>query len=221
MLQPSLLPVSGSGNRCESEESPTSTSHTAPPPSRQVPGGRRISEYSILSDDSSNCVTGNGPDGYHELPARQHEADSVYSSIDALPERIRQIAVLRGLGYSFREIGRELKVTPQAVSLMLSRHRHSLKALKGSAELADLSARAVNALGRHGIRSREKARKMEILARLVDERNCGAKTIEEIRRWLERAEAACRQSDPAIKPASKAEPPRAVGCEGASLLRPQ
>jgi DNA-binding NarL/FixJ family response regulator len=104
-----------------------------------------------------NSVAGNGPDGYHELPARQHAADGLYSSIDALPERIQHIAVPRGLGCSFREIGRELKLTPQTVSRILSRLRRTFKALKGSAELAGLSARAGNALGRHGIRTREQA----------------------------------------------------------------
>lgn len=113
------------------------------------------------------------------------EAGEVFSSIDALPVRIRNIATLRGLGYSFREIGRQLGVTPQAVSLMLSRHRRSLKEIKGSVELACLSARAVNALGRHGVRTREEARKSDLLARLGDERNCGSKTLEELRRWME------------------------------------
>jgi predicted transcriptional regulator len=189
MSQPSLSPTPGRGIRCDSEEHPTS--RTAPHPRRQNPAKRRTGDHSMLSKDSNTSVAGKGPNGHHQLPARQQAADGLYASIDALPERIRQIAVLRGLGYSFREIGREFKVTPQAVSLMLSRHRRSLKALKGSADLADLSARAVNALGRHGIRTREQAHGTQILARLANERNCGAKTTEEIRRWLEQTEAPC------------------------------
>ena len=46
--------------------------------------------------------------------------------------------MLRGLGYSFREIGKQFSVTPQAVSLMLSRHRRSLKSLGTAVELGNL-----------------------------------------------------------------------------------
>lgn len=84
-------------------------------------------------------------------------------TLDAIPERVRQIAMLRGLGYSYRQIAGPLQVTPQAVSLMLTRHRHSLKSLRAAMELNSLSARAVNALGRHGIRTREQARQANVL----------------------------------------------------------
>jgi hypothetical protein len=47
-----------------------------------------------------------------------------------VPERVRQIAMLRGLGYSYRQIAGPLHVTPQAVSLMLMSHRRSLKSLR-------------------------------------------------------------------------------------------
>lgn len=93
--------------------------------------------------------------------------------------------MLRGLGYSYREIARPLGVTPQAVSIMLSRHRRSIKSLRGALELNSLSARAVNALGRHGIRTREQARQANVLALLASERNCGRKTMDEIARWVE------------------------------------
>lgn len=103
----------------------------------------------------------------------------------AIPQRIAEIAMLRGLGYSYREIGRQFSVTPQAVSLMLGRHRRLLKSLGSAVELRNLSARAVNALGRHGIRTRDEARGADLLALLSNERNCGRKTIEEIARWME------------------------------------
>ena len=109
-------------------------------------------------------------------------------TLDAIPERVRQIAMLRGLGYSYRQIAGPLQVTPQAVSLMLTRHRHSLKSLRAAMELNSLSARAVNALGRHGIRTREQARQANVLERLTGERNCGRKTMEEIVRWVEQEE---------------------------------
>jgi predicted transcriptional regulator len=82
-------------------------------------------------------------------------------ALDEVPERVRQIAMLRGLGYSYRQIAGPLHVTPQAVSLMLTRHRRSLKSLRDAMELNSLSARAVNVLGRHGIRTREQARQSQ------------------------------------------------------------
>jgi predicted transcriptional regulator len=109
---------------------------------------------------------------------------------DDIPHRVREIAMMRGLGYSFREIAEQLSVTPQAVSLMLTRHRRSLKTIKGAMELCQLSARAVNVLGRHRISTREQARNKNILQLLRGERNCGRKTLEEIERWMsERMEA--------------------------------
>jgi predicted transcriptional regulator len=108
-------------------------------------------------------------------------------ALDTIPERVRQVAMLRGLG-SYRQIAGPLQVTPQAVSLMLMRHRRSLKSLRAAMELNSLSARAVNALGRHGIRTREQARQANVLERLAGERNCGRKTMEEIARWVEQKE---------------------------------
>ena len=105
-------------------------------------------------------------------------------ALDEIPERVRQIAMMRGLGYSYREIAGPLSVTPQAVSLMLMRHRRALKSLRGAMELSALSPRAVNVLGRHGIRTREQARQANVLERLAGERNCGRKTMDEIARWM-------------------------------------
>jgi predicted transcriptional regulator len=106
------------------------------------------------------------------------------STLDEVPERVRQIAMLRGLGYSYRQIAGPLHVTPQAISLTLARHRRALKSLRGAMELSSLSARAVNVLGRHGIRTREQARQANVLEGLAGERNCGRKTFEEIARWI-------------------------------------
>ena len=106
-------------------------------------------------------------------------------NLDAVPQRVGEIAMLRGLGYSYREIGRQFNVTPQAVSLMLSRHRRSLNSLGTAVELSNLSARAVNALGRHGINNREQARNANVFDMLRDERNCGRKTLDEIASWLD------------------------------------
>jgi hypothetical protein len=107
-----------------------------------------------------------------------------FDTLENVPRRIRDIATLRGLGYSYREIGREFEVSPQAISLMLSRHRRVLKQLKGAIELQGLSARAVNALGRHGVHTREEAIRINVLALLNGERNCGAKTLGELERWI-------------------------------------
>ncbi len=112
-------------------------------------------------------------------------AAGLNSNLDTVPQRIREIAMLRGLGYSFRQIAEQFSVTPQAVSLMLSRHRRTIKSLRGALELRNLSPRAVNALGRHGIRTRDQAREKDALALLKGERNCGRKTLEEITHWLD------------------------------------
>jgi len=106
------------------------------------------------------------------------------ATLEELPQRVRDIATLRGLGYTFREISEQFGVTPQAISLMLSRHRRVLKTLRGAVELTGLSPRAVNALGRHGIRSRAAAIEADVLELLKGGRNCGDKTLEEIRQWL-------------------------------------
>ena len=103
--------------------------------------------------------------------------------------RVREIALLRGLGFSFREIGERLDVSPQAVSLMLSRHRRAWKSTAKAVDMRGLSARAANVLGRHHIATREQARERNILALLPNERNCGKKTIHEIERWLASAAA--------------------------------
>ena len=107
------------------------------------------------------------------------------SNLDAVPQRVREIAMLRGLGYSFRQIAEQFSVTPQAVSLMLSRHRRCLKALRGSIELSNLSPRAVNALSRHGIRTREQARQKDAVALLKGSRNCGRKSLDEVALWMD------------------------------------
>jgi len=107
----------------------------------------------------------------------------------ALPERVRQIAIFRGLGYKFREIADHFGVTPQAISLMLLRYQRCLEALRGSVELDQLSPRAINALGRHGIRSRSHARRSNAIELLKDERNCGRKTLQEVERWMNQDES--------------------------------
>jgi predicted transcriptional regulator len=119
-----------------------------------------------------------------QVSAPRDEARDVDTLIEGLPTRVRDIALLRGLGYSFREIGRQLGVTPQAVSLMLARHRRCLKSLSKAVEMVELSARAANALGRHKISTREEARQADVLRLLRYERNCGRKTFDEIERWL-------------------------------------
>ena len=63
-------------------------------------------------------------------------------------------------------------------------HRRAAKVLDKTLQLHGLSSRAVNALGRHSIRTREEARERNILAILPSERNCGSKTVNEIERWL-------------------------------------
>jgi len=121
---------------------------------------------------------------HHQNESVSPGADSFSRQVEAVPQRVREIAMLRGLGYPFREIARQYNVTPQAISLMLARHRRAMGSLRGSLELSHLSARAVNALGRHGIRSREEAVQLNVLNLLKSARNCGRKTLEEISEWI-------------------------------------
>lgn len=118
------------------------------------------------------------------ISANSGANDEAMSTLDNLPQRIRDIATLRGLGYTFKKIGHVFDVTPQAVSLMLSRHRRCLHDLRSKPDLAGLSPRAVNALHRHAISTRTDAARKNALELLKGERNCGRKTLDEIERWL-------------------------------------
>lgn len=105
-------------------------------------------------------------------------------SLEEVPLYVRNVAALRGLGFSFREIGKSYGVTPQAASVMLTRQRALMKTLKRQSDLSDLSPRAVNSLGRLGIRTREAARAVSNLEEhLRSQRNCGQKTVREILDW--------------------------------------
>jgi hypothetical protein len=121
---------------------------------------------------------------HHQTEQVSATADFFSRRVDPVPQRVREIAMLRGLGYSFREIARQYNVTPQAISLMLSRHRRYMGSLRNTIELGHLSARAVNALGRHGISTREEAIRGNVLGLLKSARNCGRKTLDEISEWI-------------------------------------
>jgi hypothetical protein len=111
-------------------------------------------------------------------------SDELPATIENIPSRVRDMATLRGLGYSLREIAEPFRISPQAVSLMLARHRRRLQSLERAVQLTNLSTRAVNVLGRHRITTRDEARRADVLGLLLVERNCGRKTREEIRRWM-------------------------------------
>jgi hypothetical protein len=104
--------------------------------------------------------------------------------LEDVPLYVRNVAALRGLGFSFREIGKSYGVTPQAVSIMLTRQRAVMKSLKRPSDHGNLSPRAVNSLGRLGIHTRDDARATPNLEeQLRIQRNCGPKTIREILDW--------------------------------------
>jgi hypothetical protein len=121
------------------------------------------------------------PAAANQLPPESHD-----KIVEGLPARVRDMATLRGLGFKCLEIGRRFGISAQAVSITLARYRHRHDLLGSNAEMLELSSRAVNALSRIGVTTREGVRRDEVLVRLQGERNCGAKTVEEIRRWLER-----------------------------------
>ncbi len=111
-------------------------------------------------------------------------ADDIFAK---LPGRVRDIATLRGLGYTCMEIGRRFGITPQAVSATLTRHHRRMGDFDARQDMLELSSRAVNALSRIGVNSRVDALKLDVFVLLHRERNCGEKTLEEIRIWLARA----------------------------------
>lgn len=109
---------------------------------------------------------------------------SAATALEMSAGRVRDIAALRGLGFSYREIAEHFKVSPQAVSILLERHRRSIEAIGGAPTMAGLSTRASTALRRIGIDAPEKARGRDVLGQLQSARNCGAKTLAEIADWL-------------------------------------
>jgi len=129
-----------------------------------------------------------GIEGHRRAPipriTAQRRRESVEAVIEALPSRVRDIAIMRGLGYKLQEIARHIGLTPQAVSIMLQRHRGRIRELGVRTEHWGLSTRAANVLGRLRVSTREEARTKSVVAKLRGQRNCGEKTIREIERWL-------------------------------------
>lgn len=126
----------------------------------------------------------------HEPPVttiRQPHLPTPTEALEFSAGRVRDIAALRGLGFSYREIASHYGVTPQAISLLLARSRKQMKAIGGDPELANLSARACAALQRLGVHTREEAIAANVLERLAHARNCGRKTLEEIGDWIARS----------------------------------
>ena len=124
--------------------------------------------------------------GGDELADGVEDPGHLGQGLHELPDHVRRIALLRGLGYSYTQIAGEVRMSPRGVSVTLSEHRRSLKSLRAAMESSSqLSVRAANTLGRHGIRTREEARSANLLEILGRERNCGRKTLDEIARWVE------------------------------------
>lgn len=119
-------------------------------------------------------------------PATSHRRihPSTSEALEFSTGRVRDVAALRGLGFSYRDIALHYGVTPQAISLLLARSRKQIKAIGGNPELTSLSTRACSALRRLGVQSRQEALAVNILNRIQNSRNCGRKTINEINDWL-------------------------------------
>lgn len=119
-------------------------------------------------------------------PKQARNGSRPLPDVDQLPRFVRDVAAWHGLGYSLREISANYGVTRQALSIMLVRQRERWKSARTLpvGELAGLSPRAINCLGRLGITTRSKARRVADLAlRLRSQRNCGPKTTREILDW--------------------------------------
>lgn len=136
--------------------------------------------HSMLRKSGMNLSAAGTPDTSHSRGRRP----SPLLAVESLSPRLLEIAAMRGLGYKLHEIAAEFGCSPQSVSLMLARHRRRLDSLGPRAEHWQLSMRATNVLGRLRISSREQARSRDVLRLLPGQRNCGAKTIAEIERWL-------------------------------------
>ena len=78
----------------------------------------------------------------HDNAKRRTNPDT---ALEISTGRVRDIAALYGLGFSFREIAEHYHVTPQAVSLLLERNRRKMEAIGGLPSMAALSTRAVSA----------------------------------------------------------------------------
>lgn len=116
-------------------------------------------------------------------PLRQRKREPLPDP-EELPLHVRNVAALRGLKFTYAQIGRHYGITPQAASVLLSRQRFLLRDRLDNSELKGLSPRAVNCLGRLRIRTRDAARRHPDLSeKLRAQRNCGHKTIEEILAW--------------------------------------
>jgi hypothetical protein len=117
-------------------------------------------------------------------PRPSSGANTVLPDLDTIPLYARNIAALRGLGFTFRQIAKGYGITPQAASLTISRQRETLKTLKRQSDFTGLSPRAVSCLGRLGIKTRASARAMaDLEVSLRNQRNCGQKTIREVLDW--------------------------------------
>lgn len=143
-------------------------------------GGQEDASRSVLRSSGVNSSATFRPD----ISSRSRGRPSPLVAMESLSPRLLEIAAMRGLGYKLYEIASEFGCSPQAVSLMLARHRRRLSSLGPRAEHWQLSIRATNVLGRLRISSREQARSRDVLRLLHGQRNCGAKTIAEIEQWL-------------------------------------
>lgn len=125
---------------------------------------------------------GNFPSADASSSARE-SGQNPLATLEDIPRSIRDIAALRGLGYTYSEIGHSLGVTAQAISVTLVRYRRKLASTRGSKHMMGLSTRALNVLSKHCISDPSDPRLSTMLEHFPGERNCGAKTIMEIQRW--------------------------------------
>jgi hypothetical protein len=121
-----------------------------------------------------------------QIPKLDSLRAETISNLEELPLYVRNVATLRGLGFSFPQIARHYGVTPQAISVLLTRQRALFKQGQSLSRLVGLSPRATSCLGRLRIGTRAELQKHPNLReKLRGQRNCGKKTVEEILRWAQ------------------------------------
>lgn len=82
---------------------------------------REANPTDTITDFRESCVLGDQPDAA-ELLSQQQELEILTDAVRALPERCRQVVMLRYLdGLSYKEIAAHLGISPETVKVQLAK----------------------------------------------------------------------------------------------------